>query len=106
MKRRTKIGLGGLTAAVAAVGVLLAIAAEAVAWTDVSDSSTARWDSMCFYPLPDGGVRGRIDAHALKADGGVGRNEPLIQDVAGQIRTDVLNLATNRALPAWVAAQQ
>ena len=93
-------------AIVGAAAILYAVHASAAVFTDVTDTSTAAWDSMCFYPLSDGGIRGRIDAHALKADGGVGRNEPLIQDVGGQIRTDVLNLATNRALPAWVAAQQ
>lgn len=91
---------------IGAAAILYAVHASAAILTDVTDTATAQWDSMCFYPLSDGGVRGRIDAHALKADGGVGRNEPLSQDIGGQIRTDVLNLANNRALPAWVAAQQ
>lgn len=101
---RTKIGVA--SGAIAAAGIILAVFANAAVITDTYDTSTAQWESMTFFLQPDGGVRGQIVAHMLKADGGIGRQGAVSADITGTMRTNVLNVANNHALPYWVGQQQ
>lgn len=96
------------------LGALMLSAAALVIFTqqalgtvrrDDWDDATVRVDSVCIYPLPDGGAAARIQAKALLLDGGVGREKPLYGELSGQGRTEGLQVLS-RAQTLWVGAQQ